>query len=294
MNAKLLAGAPRIRVVHVDAWRSQPGQPLAPHPDELSVEEPLEIRIAGETYATTMRTPGHDHELVAGFLLAEGLIQSREDLGGIAHCGPLDAERGEHTIDVSPAPGTVLDGDALDHTRRGTLTSASCGMCGRKMIDDLVRRLTPPAPCAPFEPTFIAALTSELRRHQPSFERTGGLHAAGIAVPGAGLLVVREDVGRHNAVDKAVGRLLLDQRLPLSAGLLVVSGRTSFEIVQKALAAGLCGVVGVSAPSSLAVSTAAQFGLLLCGFARNGAFNVYAGRERLACAPSEGSTVRGT
>ncbi|HEX2669896.1 MAG TPA: formate dehydrogenase accessory sulfurtransferase FdhD, partial [Polyangiaceae bacterium] len=119
-------------------------------------------------------------------------------------------------------------------------------------------------------------------RQQPSFERTGGLHAAGIAVPGHGLAVVREDIGRHNAVDKAIGRLLLDDRLPAPDALLVVSGRTSFEIVQKALAAGLCGVVGVSAPSSLAMSTAARFGLLLCGFARGDAFNVYAGAERLA------------
>jgi len=282
VNAKLVASSARVRVTATRAVRSERGKPLAPHPDELSVEEPLEIRIAGETYATTMRTPGSDHELVAGFLLAEGLIRGREDLGSIAHCGRLDAERGENTIDVLPAPGTVLDAEALDHTRRGTLTSAACGMCGRKLISDLLTWVTPPRPCAPFERAFIAGLTSELGRHQPSFERTGGLHAAGIALPDAGFLVVREDVGRHNAVDKAIGRLLLDQRLPVRAGVLVVSGRTSFEIVQKALAAGLAGVVGVSAPSSLAVSTAAQFGLFLSGFARGNAFNVYAGAERLA------------
>jgi len=266
----------------VAAFRSEPGRPLAAHADELAVEEPLEIRIAGETFATTLRTPGHDHELVAGFLLSEGLIRSRADLGSVAHCGRLGTTGFHNAIDVLPAPGTVLDSEALGHTRRGTLTSAACGVCGRKLIDDLLLRLAPAPASAPFAREFVAGLTGELRHHQPTFERTGGLHAAGIARPGEGFLVVREDVGRHNAVDKVIGRRLLDAALPMHGALLVVSGRTSFEIVQKALAAGLCGVVGVSAPSSLAVATAAQFGLLLCGFARGGAFNVYAGNERLA------------
>jgi FdhD protein len=281
VNAKLTGNHARAQVVSVAALRSITAQPLTPHPDELSVEEPLEIRIAGETYATTMRTPGHDHELVAGFLLAEGLLRSRGDLGGIAHCGRLGSEGAGNTIDVLPAPGAVLDIEALGHTWRGTLTNAACGMCGRKLIDDLVLRLQRPAPSEPFERAFIASLSAALRDHQPGFDRTGGLHAAGIATPGQGFRVVREDVGRHNAVDKVIGRTLLDDGLPASGSVLMVSGRTSFEIVQKALAAGLSAVVGVSAPSSLAVSTAAHFGLLLCGFARNGAFNVYAGAERL-------------
>jgi FdhD protein len=282
MNTKLIGNHARDQVISFAALRSTEAHPLAPHPDELSVEEPLEIRIAGETYATTMRTPGHDHELVAGFLLAEGLIGSRQDLGGIAHCGRLGSEGAGNTIDVLPAPGTVLDVEALGYTRRGTLTSAACGVCGRKLIDDLVLRLQRPAASEPFERAFIASLSEALRDHQPGFDRTGGLHAAGIATPGAGFRVVREDVGRHNAVDKVIGRSLLDDALPASGSVLMVSGRTSFEIVQKALAAGLSAVVGVSAPSSLAVSTAAHFGLLLCGFARKGAFNVYAGAERLA------------
>ena len=282
MNAKLSNSHARVQIISIAALRSTEAQPLLLHPDELSVEEPLEIRIAGETYATTMRTPGHDQELVAGFLLAEGLIGSRRDLGGIAHCGRLGGEGTGNTIDVLPAPGAELDVEALGHTRRGTLTSAACGVCGRKLIDDLVLRLRCPAPSAPFERRFIASLSEELREHQPGFDRTGGLHAAGIATPSAGFRVVREDVGRHNAVDKVIGRCLLEDELPASGSVLVVSGRTSFEIVQKALAAGLSAVVGVSAPSSLAVSTAARFGLLLCGFARNGAFNVYAGAERLS------------
>jgi FdhD protein len=282
VSAKLIGNHARAQVISIAALRSSEAQQLAPHPDELSVEEPLEIRIAGETYATTMRTPGHDHELVAGFLLAEGLIASRESLGGIAHCGRLGSEGAGNTIDVLPAPGTVLDVEALGHTRRGTLTSAACGVCGRKLIDDLLLRLQRPATNEPFERSFIANLSEALRDHQPGFDRTGGLHAAGLATPGVGFRAVREDVGRHNAVDKVIGRSLLDDALPATGSVLMVSGRTSFEIVQKALAAGLSGVVGVSAPSSLAVSTAAHFGLLLCGFARHGDFNVYAGADRLA------------
>ena len=277
MNVRL---PPGVQVTAVRAFRSaEPARALEAHPDELAVEEPLEIRVAGDPLAVTMRTPGHDHELVAGFLLGEGLIRSRADLGGIHHCARPDSEGAHNTIDVLPAPGTVL---SIEATRRGTLTTSSCGVCGRQMIDDLLKRLRPAPASALFGRSFIAGLSSELAKQQPSFERTGGLHAAGIALEGEGLCVVREDIGRHNAVDKAIGRLLLDDRLPARDALLVVSGRSSFEIVQKALAAGLCGVVGVSAPSSLAMSTAARFGLLLCGFARGDAFNVYAGAERLA------------
>jgi FdhD protein len=272
--------SPGVQVTTVRAFRSaDSARELEPHPDELAVEEPLEIRIAGDPLAVTMRTPGHDHELVAGFLLAEGLIRSRADLGGIHHCARPDLEGAHNTMDVLPAPGTVL---SVDTARRETLSSSACGVCGRQVIDDLLKRLRPSPAAAPFSRSFVAGLSSELAKQQPSFERTGGLHAAGIALAGKGLCVVREDVGRHNAVDKAIGRLLLDDRLPAQNALLVVSGRTSFEIVQKALAAGMCGVIGVSAPSSMAVSTAARFGLLLCGFARGDAFNVYAGAERLA------------
>jgi FdhD protein len=276
LNARL---PPGVQVATVHAWRSARSTgALETHPDELAVEEPLEIRVAGDPLAVTMRTPGHDHELVAGFLLAEGLIRSRADLGGIHHCARPDIDGAHNTIDVVAAPGTVL---TIETARRGTLTTSACGVCGRQMIGDLLQRMQPAPVCAPFSRSFIAGLSSELAKHQPSFERTGGLHAAGIASVSKGLSVVREDVGRHNAVDKAVGRLLLDDQLPAHGSLLVVSGRTSFEIVQKALAAGLAGVVGVSAPSSLAVSSAARFGLLLCGFARGDAFNVYACAERL-------------
>ncbi|HET7542120.1 MAG TPA: formate dehydrogenase accessory sulfurtransferase FdhD [Polyangiaceae bacterium] len=277
MNARL---PPAVQIAAVQAYRSAGTSPtLEEHPDELAVEEPLEIRIAGEPLAVTMRTPGHDHELVAGLLLAEGVIGSRADLGGIQHCARLGTEGARNTIDVLPAAGVVL---AIEATRRGTLTTSACGVCGRQMIDDLLQRLRPVSPCPPVRRAFIASLSAELEKRQPTFQRTGGLHGAGIATSKAGLCVVREDVGRHNAVDKAIGRLVLDGQLPALGAILVVSGRISFEIVQKALAAGLCGVVGVSAPSSLAVSTAARFGLLLCGFARGDKFNVYAGAERLS------------
>jgi len=281
VNAIHVGHASSPGVVRIEALRSEPGLALAPRNDELSVEEPLEIRIAGEPLAVTMRTPGHDHELAVGFLLAERLIRSRDDLGSIAHCGRLGAPGAHNALNVVPAPGVLLDTDALERSHRGTLTSSACGVCGRLLVDDLVRKLAPSPPCEPFEPAFIAGLPDELRARQPCFDRTGGLHAAGVARPEAGLLVVREDVGRHNAVDKAIGRLCLDGRVPAAGAVLVVSGRTSFEIVQKAVAAGLAGVVGISAPSSLAVTTAERFGLLLCGFARSGGFNVYAGAERL-------------
>ena len=271
-----------VPILPVETLRSEPGRGLTARADELSVEEPLEIRIAGEPLAITLRTPGHDHELVAGFLLAEGLIRTRADLGSVVHCGQLGTEGYGNVIDVAAAPGTVLDVEALGHTRRGTLTTAACGLCGRTLINDLLERLSAPPACEPFTRAFIAESVLQLRAHQPTFARTGGLHAAGIVRPGTGFVVVREDVGRHNAVDKAIGRLLLDGLVPAQGALLVVSGRISFELVQKALSAGLAGVVGVSAPSSLAVSTAARFGLLLCGFARAEGFNVYAGAEHLA------------
>ena len=204
------------------------------------------------------------------------MITSRADLGTIAHCGRLGDVGYGNAIDVLPAPGTTYDVDSIAYARRGTLTSSACGVCGRATVDDLLARLPSATLGARFERAFVATLPDQLRAMQPAFERTGGLHAAGIARPEEGLLVVREDIGRHNAVDKAIGRLVLDDRLA-GGGLLVVSGRTSFEIVQKAAAAGLGGVIGVSAPSSLAVSTAERAGMLLCGFARGGSFNVYAG-----------------
>lgn len=249
--------------------------------DQVAVEEPLEIRVAGDPFAVTMRTPGHDHELVAGLLLAEGLVRDKADLGTIAHCGrPGEAGYG-NVIDVTAAPGATLDVDRAALGRRGTLTSAACGVCGRRTISDLLARLTPLSDESRFERALLARLTETLGAEQKNFALTGGLHAAGVADASGRYLVVREDVGRHNAVDKAIGRLLLDERLPASGHVLVVSGRTSFEIVQKAFTARVPVVIGVSAPSSLAIETATATGMTLIGFSRGPRFNVYAGRERI-------------
>lgn len=253
-----------------------------PVEESIVVEEPLEIRISGDTFAITMRTPGHDRELAAGLLLAEGLIASAAELGGIAHCGRPGDEGYGNTLDVTAAPGTVLDGERVELARRGTLTNASCGVCGRRSIDDLMARVGPIDDATRFERAVLAELTARLRAEQPVFAETGGLHAAGVADARGNWLVVREDVGRHNAVDKVVGRLLLDGALPARGQLLVVSGRTSFEIVQKAVVAGFPAVVAVSAPTSMAVATAERAGLTLLGFSRQGAFNVYSGAERIA------------
>jgi FdhD protein len=249
--------------------------------DQVASEEPLEIRLSGETLAITMRTPGDDHELCAGLLLGEGLIGSRADLGSIAHCGRPHDEGYGNTIDVAPGPGFSFDVERVLGSTKRVLTSAACGVCGRRTIEDLLSRMGPVPSGNRVAASSIAFLPERLRAAQPTFARTGGLHAAGIADAGGNLLVVREDIGRHNAVDKAIGRLLLDGRLPAGELMLIVSGRVSFEIVQKALAARLEIIVAVSAPSSLAVRTAQSANLTLIGFARAGSFNVYTGFDRL-------------
>jgi FdhD protein len=248
--------------------------------DAIAVEEPLEIRISGDPLLTTMRTPGHDHELCAGLLLAEGWIKNSADLSAIAPCGRLGEAGYGNTLDVTLAPGVTIDESRFE-ARRGTTLNASCGVCGRRTIDDLLRDLTPLTGGARLRASTLARLTSELREQQPNFDRTGGLHAAGITDENGQYRVVREDIGRHNATDKVIGRLLLDGALPARASVLVVSGRTSFEIVAKAWRAGITAVVGVSAPSSLAIATAERASLLLVGFARDHSFNVYAGAARL-------------
>jgi FdhD protein len=250
--------------------------------DRVAVEEPLEIRLAGETFVITMRTPGHDHELATGFLLAEGVIQSAADLGSISHCGRTDEPGYGNTLDVIAAPGSSFDIDTeLEQKRRGTLTTSACGVCGRRSIEDLLKANNVIESELQLSAQRVAQVTELLAAEQPNFEQTGGLHAAGLADSDGKFLAVREDVGRHNAVDKAIGRLVLDRRLD-AAHVLVVSGRTSFEIVQKAVRARIPFVIGVSAPSSLAISTAEQSGITLIGFSRRGAFNVYSHARRIA------------
>jgi FdhD protein len=254
--------------------------------DEVVAEEPLEIRAQGETLAVTMRTPGADRELALGFLFAEGVIGSRDDVGSVAHCGRPGEEGFGNVIDVTAAPGFLLDVDKLSATRRGTLTTAACGVCGRRSVADVVERCV----AQRVVPQMISAETitqamESLRGRQPNFARTGGIHAAALHDVQGPVLASYEDIGRHNAVDKVVGKLILDGRLPRDPpALLVVSGRASFEVVQKASAAGVAVIASVSAASSLAVDLARATGITLCGFARGGGMTVYSHAERIRTA----------
>jgi FdhD protein len=255
--------------------------------DEVVVEEPLEIRVAGDTMAITMRTPGDDRFLAVGFLYAEGVIGSRSDLGSIAHCGRPGDEGYGNTMDVIPAAGVNLDIEKLSATRRGTLTTAACGVCGRRSVDDVIERCSrlPPGPRLSAAQVFEAV--RQLRDHQPVFAATGGIHAAAVLRGDGAVLASFEDIGRHNAIDKAVGKLLLEGALPAAGegagpALLVVSGRASFEVVQKAAQARIPIVASVSASSSLAIDLARAVGLTLCGFVRGGGMTIYANPERIA------------
>ena len=252
--------------------------------DDVAVEEPLEIRISGETLAITMRTPGDDRELVLGFLLAEGVIASVRDVASVVHCGRTTDEGRENTIDVTLAPGVrpPIDAETGMLARRGTLVSSACGVCGRQSIDDLIERIAPLPLGGRVPPALVAASVSGLRERQPLFARTGGCHAASLVAFDGGHVATFEDVGRHNAVDKVVGSRVLANALPLSDHILVVSGRSSFEIVQKAFAAGIPVVASVSAPSSLAIDLARRANVTLVGFVRNGAMTVYASKDRMS------------
>ena len=256
------------------------GRESTAHEDELAVEEPLEIRLAGHSLAVTMRTPGHDEELVAGFLFAERVIASRDDLDVIAHyAGPEDDPRIGNVINVllrKPEPAV------WKRLERNFFASSACGLCGKATLDAIGLDLPPMEESLAIPLDAFYAFGPTLASAQATFERTGGLHAAGLFDPSGRLLILREDVGRHNAVDKVVGHMLQAGRLPLSRHILMVSGRTSFEIVQKALVARIPVVVSVSAPSSLAVQLALASGMTLVGFLRDGRLNVYAGQHRVA------------
>jgi len=247
--------------------------------DELAIEEPLEIRVADEALAVTMRTPGEDEALAAGFLLAEGVIDSRADVGSIAHCGDPAEPGFGNIVNVTPGPGVFLDPTRLATSRRGTLTTSACGVCGRRSIDDLLARCEPVAPGAPLALERLLSCVTRLQAEQPLFGHTGATHGAAAFSAAGELLASAEDVGRHNAVDKVFGRLLLDAGP--SPALLVVSGRSSFEIVQKAAVSRVGAVVGVSGTTSLAVDLADRLGLLLAGFARGESLAVYAHPEHL-------------
>ena len=254
----------------------------AARPDTLAVEEPLEIRVDGSAVTVTMRTPGDDFDLTVGNLLTEGVLGSADQVSQLMHCLDED-ESGSPTynvVDVTLAPGVAPD---LDRAARSGYQTSACGVCGKTSIDAIAATSPYAVRADPLvlSPAVVAGLPDRLREHQKVFDRTGGLHAAGIFTPDGEPLVVREDVGRHNAVDKVVGWAARQGRLPLAGHVLVVSGRASFELVQKAVMAGLPALVAVSAPSSLAVDLALESGLTLVGFARPPRMTVYAGAQRL-------------
>lgn len=260
---------PRGRTSQVLTHRYADGA-LSRAPDELIVEEPLEVRLDGHLVATTMRTPGADFELAAGLCFTDGLLDGAP-VESCRYCGTGSAVATEFNV-VSVETG----GRAPVPEPRLATTSSACGLCGSTAIDDLVDRLHPLVLAEPFPLDVLAAAPDRVAAHQPLFAATGAVHAAAALDRDGRPLVVREDIGRHNAVDKVVGRLLLDGALPADGLALYVSGRASFEMVAKAWAAGFAAVVAVSAPSALAVATARRAGLALAGFARGGRLNVYA------------------
>jgi FdhD protein len=265
----------QVRVVRVC------GGGLKTKSDHAATEEPLEVRLHDRPFAVIMRTPGADTELAAGFLLAEQVIAGADDLGTIAHCTDPGADHPENIVNVTLANGSAAAVDRLLASRRNVTTSSSCGLCGRQTIESLAAGAAPLRCGWTIPSETIAALPSRLRARQAVFDETGGLHAAGLFARDGALLDVAEDVGRHNAVDKIVGRMLMREALPLSEHVLCVSGRTSFEIVQKAIVAGIGVVAAVSAPSSLAIELAEEFGVTLVGFIRGDGFNVYAHASRI-------------
>jgi FdhD protein len=248
--------------------------------DLLPVEEPLQIRMAGENVVVTMRTPGHDEELAAGFLFTEGIISHYGHIESIQHC-PDDTSHdasSPNVINVTPSERALVD---PRRWRRNLYASSSCGICGKESVEQVVREFAaiPEGPAIPLQ--LLYTLPDKLRASQAGFEQTGGLHAAALFDLYANLLVSREDVGRHNAVDKIVGHALMSGLLPLHNYVMVVTSRASFEIVQKALAAGVTILATVSAPTSLAVALAREGGITLVAFLRQGRCNVYAGEGRI-------------
>jgi FdhD protein len=261
------------------------GPVVTRRPDSLAVEEPLEIRVgpAGETrapLAVTMRTPGDDVDLALGFLATEGVIRSADDVRTAQLCAGAQTPNTYNVVDVALTPG--LPAPVTDPSRN-FYTTSSCGVCGKASIESVRTRSAFPVAGDPVTvaPAVLAGLPETLRAAQRGFESTGGLHAAGLFTVDGHLVTIREDVGRHNAVDKVVGWALREGRLPLAGHILLVSGRASFELAQKASMAGIPVLAAVSAPSSLAVDLAEDVGLTLVGFLRGGTMNVYAGAERV-------------
>ncbi|HEX4914621.1 MAG TPA: formate dehydrogenase accessory sulfurtransferase FdhD [Vicinamibacterales bacterium] len=262
---------------------SRPGV-AAPQADRVAVEEPMEVRVNGASFAVIMRTPGADRDLAAGFLLAEDVIRSADEIGAIEYCQDTTEEGRDNTINVTVTGGAVERLAIRLGERRQVMMTASCGMCGRRTIESLQALVSEVRGQWSVAASMIASMPDRLRASQAVFESTGGLHAAGLFSRSGVLELSAEDVGRHNAVDKIAGRTLLAGRHPLDESILLVSGRTSFELVQKALLAGIPLIAAVSAPSSLAIELAEQSGITLCGFVRGPQFNVYSHPQRIRTA----------
>jgi FdhD protein len=261
--------------------RALDGETVRERPDKVVTEEPMEIRVHGpgqepDALAVTMRTPGNDFELAVGFCVTEGILRSPDELDGVAYCLAGEGEQEYNVVTVKLRRPV----DRVGHPR-AFVANASCGLCGKATLDDVEQHCGHVGAGPRVGRSVIAELPDRLRASQAVFDRTGGLHAAGRFTGTGELLAVREDVGRHNALDKLVGHAALGRRLPLSADVLMVSGRVSFEIVQKAAMAGIPIVCAVSAPSSLAVEAARRFGQTLVGFVRGASANVYTHPERI-------------
>ena len=259
----------------MNIWRYESGGVLRECSDELAGEEPLEIRVKNRAVSVTMRTPGQDEELAAGFLLTEGIISRPAD---ILRIEPCSHDRGGNVLNVILAEQTAVDFEKLT---RHVFASSSCGLCGKATIDAVHQRLDPIEDDLRIGADVLLSLPDKLRKAQQTFDRTGGLHAAGIFTVKGDAVVIREDVGRHNAVDKVLGHGLLNGMLPFDQHVLMVSGRSSFEIMQKALAGRVPIVAAVSAPSSLAVEFARDSGQTLVGFIRGSRMNVYSEPQRI-------------
>ena len=257
-----------------DTARAEDGRPPTCE-DIVAVEDPLEIHLNGERFVLTMRTPGRDRQLAIGFLFAEGVIGSQDDIRS------LNPSADGGVVDVALQPGATARLASHRLNARAVTTTSACGVCGRTSIDDLMAGIQPVHSSRTLGRAAVLRLPAALRDAQLVFDQTGGLHAAGLFDPRGTMIAAAEDVGRHNAVDKVIGQALLEGLLPLTDHLLFVSGRTSFEIVQKAAVAGVGCVAAVSAPSSLAIEVATAARMALIGFVRPGRFNVYAGSERI-------------
>jgi FdhD protein len=270
-----IAGS-RQQIVVTKMWRWRVGASPGSEADKLAREEPLEIRVRGRSVAVTMRTPGHDRELAAGFLITERIVSQRKELIEIATC--TASREPQNTLDVFLAPGVEVDFAQLT---RHVFAASSCGLCGKASIEAVRQHFPPINSGLAVSAKTLLQLPARMRKAQPAFAQTGGLHAAAIFDVNGKLLVLREDVGRHNAVDKVLGYGFLKNQFPFAAHILLVSGRASFEIMQKALPARVPIICAVSAPSSLAVEFARAAGQTLVGFLREGGMNIYSCPERI-------------